>query len=849
MKKLNSSDFQEIKGVKDNKNDINLNLWDLDGSSFLLDKNINDLESTATFNNTVLNCNNYSNKNIISSKNSNDILFPLNKIPKNKNKSVNTSFVKYNNFPSERKDLKNNNNPKNNVNKKHYNKFKNNSFYHNDKYNDIMLKDLNKKKTKKSDEYNNKIKKAKQRLNHSVDYSRKDEPEISLLGNNKYKYTKKQNLNKSLSIETLNNKFKNNPKSPYNNISNIGKNKNIILNNFNNNNKHLKKSNSIDCNIYVNKNKNIKTKSCNVNTNATNDNNNIQTKKSKKLKEKENDIKKYKNKSVSKKSIEDAEKYTHYLAKKKIFSHDYELQNKLKKEQEERQVEKEMSQCTFKPQLYHNKYNNRIQSQKNNNKSKTIYEKQSQWLNNLKKKKENEREKKINKEIQGCTFIPQLTTLPKYDSKKIKITNREQIGEENYYNKMKKARQIIQEKNKGDELIERYDERRKKNILPRSMLTFGNFNQENNNIINEGSINKNTTNFNNINNNNYNWKINSFSMNTSSLDGNNYVKDYGNNSNIINDNILNFNINDKNNENNKVIGPNGKINNNYIYNNNISNNYIGLNNNNIFNNSINNNFIIDNNNNNNINNNININKIPNNFNNNSYIIQNQNSINMKNKKKDNNTMNPNKNYIIYLNNNNNKLGETQKINNNKNFDILSNKNNNAIVNYGNFINESSNKKHNNMNKRNNSNNKNINSNNKYINQRDNNNYDFDNNFIEEKYINKIPHNNFINPTIYNEEQEKENMNISTGTVTKANSIVSLQKKSSHSLPDRPEFENRFINLNNYKINKTQEAIQTNKNNNNNFNNSQDEEFNRQKMLLMNELHNWNNFDEESNEDE
>ena len=90
--------------------------------------------------------------------------------------------------------------------------------------------------------------------------------------------------------------------------------------------------------------------------------------------------------------------FNEYLAKEKknkfntkittvLFSHDYELQNKLKKAQEEREAEKEMSQCTFKPQLYNNKYNSRIQTQKANNKKKTIYEKQSQWLNNVKKKK------------------------------------------------------------------------------------------------------------------------------------------------------------------------------------------------------------------------------------------------------------------------------------------------------------------------------------------------------------------------------------------------------------------------------------------------------------------------------
>ena len=54
---------------------------------------------------------------------------------------------------------------------------------------------------------------------------------------------------------------------------------------------------------------------------------------------------------MAKRNIEEAEKYTNYLAKRKIFTHYYELQNKLKKAQEEREAEKEMSQCTFKPQI------------------------------------------------------------------------------------------------------------------------------------------------------------------------------------------------------------------------------------------------------------------------------------------------------------------------------------------------------------------------------------------------------------------------------------------------------------------------------------------------------------------
>jgi hypothetical protein len=149
MRKHNSSEFQEFKGITDDKHGINVNLWDLDGSSFFLDKDVNELESTATFNNTVLNCNNYNNINIISSKNkNNDLLFPTNKFPKNKNKSVNSSFIKYNNFPSERKNMPNKIKTKSNINNKKINKVKNNSFCQNFKLNDSLSKDLNKKKDK-----------------------------------------------------------------------------------------------------------------------------------------------------------------------------------------------------------------------------------------------------------------------------------------------------------------------------------------------------------------------------------------------------------------------------------------------------------------------------------------------------------------------------------------------------------------------------------------------------------------------------------------------------------------------------------------------------------------------------
>ena len=425
--------------------------------------------------------------------------------------------------------------------------------------------------------------------------------------------------------------------------------------------------------------------------------------------------------------------------------------------------------------------------------------------------------KKKSREIQGCTFIPQLSSLPKYNSKKLK-TNREQMGEENYYNKMKKARQVIQEKNKGDDLVERYDERkRKKVVLPRSMLTFGNFNQVNNN---EGSLKKNLG---NLNSNLNNWKMNSYSLSNAFDDELNI----NSNNNLTREDILNFDLN-KNNENemNMNFNMNRKINNNYIYNNNINNNYIGLNNNNIFNNNINNNFIIENNNLNNMNS---LNNISNNAKNNNFIIQNQKSLKVNNINNFNDLKIKNLNYANFINNtnnvinsNNNRFIEAKKKGKN-NIDSFDNNN---ILNFGNFFNDSGNKKYNNINKKNN-----INSNNKYVDQRVNNIYDFDNNYTDEKLINKTPPTNFFNPTIYNDEHEKENANVSTSNATKTNSILSLQKKSSHSLPDRPDkFDNnRFINAFNlnYRINQKQEHGQMNKINNAN-NNTQDDEYNKQK---------------------
>ena len=741
MKKLNLNDFHEIKQPQYNKNDININLWDLVGSTYFVDKNVNENDSRRDYNHTTINSKNKS----ISSKNiSKDI-----KTMKIKNRSNHISYVKYNNI-IDKKNIKKEK-AKSVVNNKKI-KLKNNSFFGN-KYEKNSFENNLKEEYKK---------RARKRFNYSVDYSRNETPNMALLfSNNNDLYNKQQRVNSSLLIDTLNNKTDNKKNIINDNISSLKSNKNKFSIKYKNSNKK-EKSNFTENNINNNFNiRNVK----NINQSLYNN----LLKKRKELKLNADNASSQQNRKrsiVTKRSKENAEKYTNYLYKKKIFSHDYELQNKLKKEKEEKEAQKELAQCTFKPRLYTNKYNNRIQSQQKEHKSKSIYEKNSQWSNNLKKKKENELKKKLNKEKEGCTFNPQLTALPKYRNKKNSVSGREIIGEENYYNKMKKARQIKEEKKKGNDLIEKYDERKKKKeTLPRSVVTFGNFNLEQNEISNENM---------NINDNNYNNNMiiekYSFKNNISDLN--------------INENIIN-NISERsmNNYNNNL---NLNNNNNFIFSSSISNKQTSMGNLDVLN-RINNDI------------NINTNQLIN-----DRIILNQKSESSKNK------INQAIYYDIYKGSSGNKSNNVIKDKLNK-----------------------------------------INSNNKY--QRENN-YDFDNNYLEEKFLNKNKYNainniNFLNPTIHYEEkeQEKENANNSTGTVTKASSIISLQKKSTHSLPDRPGHIENLLNFNlyDYKIEKPKDNINVinNKNNNDNL---QDEDFIRQKKMLMNELHNWSNYDEDSN---
>ena len=732
MNNLNSNEFNEMQSSENNRHDFNVNLWDFEGSNFFVDKNFNGNNSKRGLVTTTINSKNKST----SSKNITKSI----KTMKNKYRSINSSYVNYKNI-IDRKNIKSEKN-KSDFNSKKM-KMKHNSFVGRKYEKNLFGNNIN-------EEYKKRVKK---RFNYSVDYSRNDTPHMTTLLSNKNELFNKNNrLNGSLLIESLNNKTNNKLNNAYTNISSLKNSKNSSSK-FNNSNKK-EKSNSTDINAKKNLNiKNVR----NMNQNLYN--NFMKKRKELKITPEKITQKQTRKKSVvSKREIENAEKYTNNLYKKKIFTHNYELQNKLKKEKAQEEEKKELSQCTFKPKLYSNKYNTRIQSQKNNHKNKSIYEKNSQWSNNLKEKKKKEIVKKMDKELQGCTFTPQISTLPKYINKRNSVSNREIIGEENYYNKMKKARKIKEEKKKGNDLIEKYDERmKKKDMLPRSIVTFGNFNLEKSEMSEESLNNNNIININNANFNNMMLDRYSFKNTLNNINNNNL-------------NVINNDLSER---------------------------------------TINNNF-----------------KIPTSISTKEIM---SNNLELSDKKDNDLNINTNKFNHDKINIRQKSESSKNKINQSINFNMNSG-NKNEINN--NKINEN-------------------------LYQRDSN-YDFDNNYIEDKFRNKIKANinnniNFINPSIHYEEKEheKENMNISTGTVTKANSIVSLQKKSTHSLPDRPNnIENLFnFNINENKFEKHYDDNILNKNINIKINNNlQDEEFIRQKKLLMNELHNWSNYDEESNGD-
>ena len=214
MKKYNSNEFYEIKTSKLNNNDINVNLWDLEGSNFFMDKNINEFDSFEDFNKTNLN----SKRRYDSTKNiTKDI-----KTMKYKNKSVHTSYVKYKNIF----DKKNESAKIDFKSKK--NKMIHNSFFSN-KYEKISFEKNIKEEYKK---------KARKRFNYSVDYSRNEIKNIDLLSskNNNINDKKRSKIKNSLSIDTLNNKVKK-QNQMNKNISSLKNMKNTLSIKYNNYNR------------------------------------------------------------------------------------------------------------------------------------------------------------------------------------------------------------------------------------------------------------------------------------------------------------------------------------------------------------------------------------------------------------------------------------------------------------------------------------------------------------------------------------------------------------------------------------------------------------------------------------
>ena len=221
MKKLNSNEFYSIKTSNYNKHDLNVNLWDLEGSNFFIDKNINENKPNRAHNITTINSKNKS----ISLKNINQEIKPM----KAKNRSINSSFVKYSNIIDKMK-IKNEKD-KNDLNLKK-NKMKHNSFFNYKKENRSFDNNI-------KEEYKKSVKK---RFNFSVDYSRNEIPNMALIfsNNNNDFFNKNDKLIFSLLIDTLNNKTDNISNKINSDISSLKNNKNIISIKYNNSNKKEK---------------------------------------------------------------------------------------------------------------------------------------------------------------------------------------------------------------------------------------------------------------------------------------------------------------------------------------------------------------------------------------------------------------------------------------------------------------------------------------------------------------------------------------------------------------------------------------------------------------------------------
>ena len=165
-------------------------------------------------------------------------------------------------------------------------------------------------------------------------------------------------------------------------------------------------------------------------------------------------------KKVSKQKNKKIEEISNNLYNKKTLSIDYELQRKIKQMKDEAQMKQELSECTFKPKLYTN--NNNMNFKKINNEENNLYDQQNKWLNAVNEKKEKNFEKKMNKELEGCSFNPKITKMPNFNA--TNIVNKNAVERGLYYSKIRNAKRQSAEKQKRNEkdFAKIYDERKKK---------------------------------------------------------------------------------------------------------------------------------------------------------------------------------------------------------------------------------------------------------------------------------------------------------------------------------------------------------------------------------------------------
>ena len=306
-------------------------------------------------------------------------------------------------------------------------------------------------------------------------------------------------------IQKLNNKNKTNKNS--NNTSNKKltsykpqislPNSNIKNKNVNNNNIKIKKTKSVERTNISNEKKIKKNSSLDKKSIKQNKHYNLSVDLTD-YKNPDNVIKYIKNKCVEqnklnkkeikkKKTKDEVNEHLYNLYKRPIASNDYEKLKRLKKLKDEEKAKEELSQCTFKPQLYSNKYNKKIDSNSNH---QNVYDKQNKWLNSKNEKLEKKYEKKVNKEMENCSFNPKINKMPDFNKKQIKSTNREMLEQEMYYSRIKNARRKSQEIEKKNDLIAKYDARKKREENCKFTFYNNNNNNNNNNYIYENNNNK-----------------------------------------------------------------------------------------------------------------------------------------------------------------------------------------------------------------------------------------------------------------------------------------------------------------------------------------------------------------------